>query len=436
LDFILRRAFGILQGEILEIPTYGIWSFHGDDERKYRGGPPCFWEIYEGDPVTGAILQRLTEELDAGIVLRRGFFPTVPSHKANMNQVKYGSAKWPEQVATDLLNGEGDYVDSEPSTTDAPIYKKPSPCQLFRYHLKRLRAKAGIVTRGVPDWNIGVIRRPIHDVADDIESIEWYPRPCEDRFRADPFHCRIDGQAYVFFEDYSYETGRGKISVVDYDNGFVPPQRTALEEPFHLSYPYVFKTEGKVYATPETQAADEIRLYRVHAPDEWEHVTTIASDIKGADPTVFKYDDRWWLWYTRDSEYTSTLTDLEVRYAPKLAGPWRPHANNPVKTDIRSARPGGTPFVHGGDLYRPAQYCAEGYGKRVVINRVNKLTTTAYSEEPVREVGSSSNSKYRDGRHTLSGNSDIAFIDGKRLVWNHYARKQTWEQLQNAVGLE
>ena len=71
LDFILRFAFGIIRGDILESARYGVWSFHHGDERKYRGSPPGFWEVYQGDPVVGAILQRLTARLDAGVVLQR-----------------------------------------------------------------------------------------------------------------------------------------------------------------------------------------------------------------------------------------------------------------------------------------------------------------------------------------------------------------------------
>jgi len=44
--------------------VFGVWSWHHGDEDKYRGGPPAFWEIVNADPVTGALLQRLTERLD------------------------------------------------------------------------------------------------------------------------------------------------------------------------------------------------------------------------------------------------------------------------------------------------------------------------------------------------------------------------------------
>lgn len=71
LDFLLRFGFGILTGDILQVAAHGVWSFHHDDEREIRGGPPSFWEVYDGRPTTGVLLQRLTEELDAGVPLLR-----------------------------------------------------------------------------------------------------------------------------------------------------------------------------------------------------------------------------------------------------------------------------------------------------------------------------------------------------------------------------
>ena len=43
LDFILRFGFNIIRGDILDVPKYGVWSFHHGDETKYRGSPPAFW---------------------------------------------------------------------------------------------------------------------------------------------------------------------------------------------------------------------------------------------------------------------------------------------------------------------------------------------------------------------------------------------------------
>jgi hypothetical protein len=134
LDFILRFAFGIIRGDILKAPRLGVWSFHHGDETKYRGTPAGFWEIVHNDPVTGAVLQRLTERLDAGIILRRGSFQTVPTWIENRDQVRLGSADWPARVCEDIRSGAAaSYIDAEPSATDAPIMLRPNACELARY---------------------------------------------------------------------------------------------------------------------------------------------------------------------------------------------------------------------------------------------------------------------------------------------------------------
>ena len=76
LDVVLRFGFRILRGDALEIARHGVWSYHHGDNQKYRGGPAGFWEVFERAPVTGAILQRLNEDLDNGDVLYRSYSST------------------------------------------------------------------------------------------------------------------------------------------------------------------------------------------------------------------------------------------------------------------------------------------------------------------------------------------------------------------------
>src|SRR5262249_53250159 len=126
LDFILRFAFGIIRGDILEAARFGVWSFHHDDEEVYRGSPPAFWEIVEDAPVTGAVLQRLTDRLDGGRILDKGWFPTARhSYRKNPDAVHLGGTDWPARQARQLLAGASD-ADGVKSTSTAPIYKKPT----------------------------------------------------------------------------------------------------------------------------------------------------------------------------------------------------------------------------------------------------------------------------------------------------------------------
>jgi hypothetical protein len=435
LDFVLRRGFGIIRGEILDVPEYGIWSFHHDDERKYRGSPPCFWEIYEGDPVTGAILQRLTDRLDGGIVLRRGFFPTRRSHNANMNQVKYCSARWPAQVATDILRGHTEYLDGPPTRTDAPVYTKPSPWQVLRYQTKRLRSLGAGLARGSEKWTVGVIDTPLVDLlqSENTERTTWYPELPAGQFIADPFGADLNGDRYIFFEKYSRAVGRGWISYSRLDGKSMTDPEPALDPGFHISYPYLIESDGQLYCTPETKGMGKVRLYRIESPTDFYHEETLLSGVSVSDPTVVEYDGRWWLFCTHAADrWPGHNTDLYVWHAPALRGPWEPHANNPVKTDVRSARPAGTPIVTGEELYRPSQHCAGLYGGKITINRVETLTETAFSESAIGELKPAANDPYSDGRHTVSAVSDVTLIDGKRLVWDRYTVTDKLGQIQNA----
>jgi hypothetical protein len=127
LDMILRFGFNIIRGEILNIPTYGVWSFHHGDYLKYRGGPPGFWEIYNEDPWSGAILQKLTDKLDDGIVLYKSQFKTdLSSYTKNKNKLFWGTTKWPSIVCRNILSAKDESIFIKSKTSTAPIYKAPS----------------------------------------------------------------------------------------------------------------------------------------------------------------------------------------------------------------------------------------------------------------------------------------------------------------------
>jgi hypothetical protein len=139
LDFMLRFGFNIIRGDILTSARYGVWSFHHGDEQRYRGAPPCFWEIFRDDPETGAILQRITETLDGGVVLKKTLMPTIlHSYAANRDAAHYSGVGWPAEVCRDILSGRADYVNAPPVRTTAPIYKEPANRDMVHFAWKQL----------------------------------------------------------------------------------------------------------------------------------------------------------------------------------------------------------------------------------------------------------------------------------------------------------
>lgn len=425
LDFILSFRFGTIRGEILNAARYGIWSFHHGDGERCRGNP-AFWEIYNGDNVAGATLQRLTEPPDAGIVLKKGFFGTVRySYAKNLDTICFESARWPAQVCTDIVNGAASYLNASPSKTNAPLSHCPSNRQFLVFVVRLFRnalvEEYRILFRH-EQWNIGIVSRPINFFVNPQgkPEIHWMPARQKGKFLADPFGVIKDGKPYVFCEDFDYRTFRGCVSKIElpWNNHFHPEKAITL--PIHTSYPYLVEHEGAIYCIPETCAAREIVIYKAEEfPDKWTKVASLVKNFSGVDPTVFRHHGSWWL--TSVAEGTNNLF---IWHAMDLLGPWKPHTANPVKTDVRSAQPAGTPFTHDGFLIRPAQDNSRTYGGRIVLNRVTRLTPTEFAEEPIGTIEPDQSGPRPDGVHTVAALGEITLIDGKRLIFVSSGFKQ------------
>jgi hypothetical protein len=88
-----------------------------------------------------------------------------------------------------------------------------------------------------------------------------------------------------------------------------------------------------------------------------------------------------------------------------------------VKIDKSSARPGGTPFVRDGFLYRPAQDCTDTYGGRTVIMKITRLSETEFVEKLAAVVAPSPDWPFADGLHTVSAAGEVTLIDAKRYLF-------------------
>src|SRR5205085_8124770 len=69
--------------------------------------------------------------------------------------------------------------------------------------------------------------------------------------------------------------------------------------------------------------------------------TAMLENIEVFDPTIAQIDGQWWLFCARGELGASTWDELHVFYASTPFGPWTAHRRNPVKSDVRSARPAG-----------------------------------------------------------------------------------------------
>lgn len=427
LDVILRFAFGILKGGILSSARHGVWSYHHGDEREYRGQPPGFWEIVEGKAVVGTILQRITERLDGGVVLHRGAFRAIPhSYRRTRDEVFSGSSDFASVAIRQLVAGDTDAVDANPSRTDAPVRRSPDNWTMIRFFMRQLMTFSKAQWRGLTrasKWSVGYANAPVTDVLESgLPSFEWAPEQGKSRYLADPFPDPTGRSSVVLVEDYDHETHRGVISALDMEGDRLA--RTVIDAGDHASYPFLIEHDGDVYCIPETYRANEVRFYRsIDFPNDWELAGTALSGLPVLDPTVFRYEDRWWLFFTLEGKYSNSK--LYAYHSNELLEGWEPHLLNPIKTDITSSRPAGRPFWKDGRLYRPAQDSSLSYGGAISINRIDVLTPTQFSETVFKAIEPMATGPYRDGIHTISGDANSTVVDGRRdtFVFSSFRRE-------------
>jgi hypothetical protein len=290
--------------------------------------------------------------------------------------------------------------------------------------------------RGIPfvtqreQWTIGIYRSdtPFH-----FNGLQGWINPlfrAEDvtdvpaKFVADPFLIREDKTWNLFFEVYNNDTQQGDLAVATSKNTWIwNYEKVILDEPFHLSYPYVFKWEDEYYLIPESYEDNSIRLYKAKDfPTQWSYVKTLVEGRDYVDNSIIYYNNKWWLF----SSVTSNDT-LYLHYADSLTGPWKEHPQSPIVTgDVHKSRPSGRLLVYQDTLYRFTMDVNPPVGThQVMAYEITEITPDSYSEKLAQEApvvmpsGSGWNGQAMHQLDPVQVDDDswIASVDGFGKYW-------------------
>jgi hypothetical protein len=292
------------------------------------------------------------------------------------------------------------------------------------------------IKRGVPfvtqreQWTIGIYRSdsPFH-----FNELQGWINPlfrAEDvtdvpaKFVADPFLIKEDDKWNLFFEVYNLDTQQGDLAVATSKNTWIwKYEKLIIDEPFHLSYPYVFKSEGEYYLIPESYEDNSIRLYKADEfPTKWSYIKTLVDGRDYVDNSIVFYNNKWWLF----SSVTSN-DKLYLHYADSLTGPWQEHPQSPiVMGDVHKARPSGRLLVYDGKLYRFTMDVNPPVGThQVMAYEITEITPTSYSEKLAQETpvlmpsgsGWNGQAMHQLDPVQVDENSWIASVDGFGKYW-------------------
>ncbi len=212
--------------------------------------------------------------------------------------------------------------------------------------------------------------------------------PLNDKMYADPFIIEEDGKQIVFIEEMLFSDKRGVLSCFEIEeDGQHTEPKLLLDKDYHLSYPFVFKDNGKYYMIPESAQNNSIDLYEaVEFPYEWKLKKNLFNNLMALDSTLLYWNKKYWIFFNKVTADCMTFDELHIYYSDSLDGEWEPHVKNPVVTDCKTARPAGKFFTQDGMLIRPSQDCSVRYGYALNFNKVKLLTETEYQESLIKNI--------------------------------------------------
>lgn len=406
------------------LARHGVWRYCFGDEHHTDERIAGYHEVAEARPVTGSgLLVRWKAGEPDQLLIESWSRTLMHSVSQNRNNCLRKTSQFAYRALRDLsVHGAAWLASSATASPAADAPPTPSNAQLLRHSA---RIGLAILRRRVRDlccvnqWYVGY--RFDQDGPWKAPLNEYFLlRPPRDRYWADPFPYEREGRHFIFLEEILLGQGHGYISMVEVDrDGRSSAPRPVLQRDYHLSYPNILEQDGELFMVPESGQNRTVEVYRCVAfPDRWELEKVLLRGIHASDPT-FHYDgERWWMFAVVSVPGADPYDELHLYHSDRLLGEWTAHVRNPVKSDVRSARPAGRLFERNGVLYRPGQVCAPRYGAAVSINQVLRLTPDAYAEvevdriQPPRELGAI-------GLHTVNRSAGLSVYDALVPRWRH-----------------
>lgn len=400
LDVLISLSNRSLKGKVITSARYGVWAYRHGHYRSNIPGLSGSREVLAGFDVTGSALILLSNDQGCEKILFKSYSRTDPASFIRQNSNLHWKAasfvprklKEMQRLGPTAFWQKVDQINQQPASFSQGMLEMPDGTECLHFLAKRLLAEIkGCLRRFFFYEQYILLYRIDNDrvLANKFENFSMLIPP-HDRFWADPFVVWHEDKYYIFIEEVLGCRGKGHIAWFSIDKaGNCTTPQPLIEQPYHMSYPFIFSYGNEFYMIPETAENKRIDVYRcTDFPGKWEYASTLMEDVDAYDTTLLYRDGKWWLFVClREISGVASTDELFLYFADDpFAENWTPHRQNPVVSDVRSARPAGRIFEYNGNLYRPSQNSAKRYGYGMKINRIEVLSEEEYRESCVEDV--------------------------------------------------
>ncbi len=179
-------------------------------------------------------------------------------------------------------------------------------------------------------------------------------------FAADPFIWTSNGKNSAFIEYYESSKLKGSIAAIPLDENFQQGDSpiVILEEDFHLSFPFLFSNEDKLFMVPESSESCSTSIYICDDfPLVWRKINSLLEGVPIVDSIIVSQGKFWYL-IANDGYRGINVFDTKLnvwRADSPTSDNWELITKTPISYPGSGTRNGGLIKLQNGDLYRVGQ---------------------------------------------------------------------------------
>jgi len=235
-----------------------------------------------------------------------------------------------------------------------------------------INAQYPFVTSKVGKWSVGFgfSKDPLKNLPINSKNVISYEAVdrmlnTEENYIADPFFVKEKDTFYLFVELKGEKNA--DIALFKSSDGLdYTYEGVILNEPFHLSYPQVFKYKEEFYMLPETKQAGHVLLYKAEKfPEKWKIEDTLIKNVSLKDPSILLNTD-FNLIIAVDDHMNQFLYESD-----SLRGEWK-KSEKFIGRKGNETRPGGRFFKYEDNWFLPVQDRTHGYGSGITLYKLEK----------------------------------------------------------------
>jgi folate-dependent phosphoribosylglycinamide formyltransferase PurN len=403
-DVVLRFGMTLLRDPDDVPATHGVLSFHHGDPSQYRGRPAGFYEVRDRADHLGIMVQRLTNQLDAGNILAYGAVQVQPqSYRRTLEHAFANSRYLLVKALQNLQRGS-----SVNRSTDGRNYRLPSNLVMLRFAVELLGRKLRRLHYGLTmekRWRLATVE-PVDlgalEAHTELHPSRDLPVPSGYSLLADP---AVVDDTTLLCEGVDARSGRGHLLGLRGDAVWKVDTRVLGQG--HLSYPHVVRNGPEIHVLPEMAQIGAQRIAKLTG-DRRRLVDARAlggiEDLRLTDPTLLHHGNCWWLFASQPG----LAADLLFLWsAPDITGPYARHPDSPIVMDPACARMAGSIQAKGGRLFRLGQDNRRRYGDGIAVCEIVTLQVDRYQEVYRSHLGM----REGHGPHALGEWGDRFIVD-------------------------